>query len=69
MCAVSYTLKVVQGVLGRLTFFKPSYKLGEDVNATFDLSMATISCLQVSYTAASDDDVIVSAGEGGAAVL
>ena len=45
---VNYTLKNQSGILGRISLYKPSYKLGEDVTGTLDLSGATISCLQVS---------------------
>ena len=45
---VNYTLKNPRGILGRISLFKPSYKLGEDVTGTFDFSSATIACLQVS---------------------
>ena len=44
---VNYTLKSSHGVLGRISLFKPSYKLGEDITGTFDLALATVACLQV----------------------
>ncbi len=45
--AVNYTLKNDHGVVGKVSLFKPSYKLGEDVVGLLDLSGATIACLQV----------------------
>lgn len=44
---MNYTLKNSSGVLGRISLFKPAYKLGEDITGTFDLSSATLTCLQV----------------------
>lgn len=52
---VNYTLKNPRGILGRISLFKPSYKLGEDVTGTFDFSSATIACLQVSIHHHMDD--------------
>ena len=45
---VNYTLKNPSGVIGRISFFKPSYKVGEDVTGALDLTLATTSCIQVS---------------------
>jgi len=45
---MNYTLKNPSGILGRISLFKPSYKLGEDITGTFDLSSATVACLQFS---------------------
>ena len=44
---MNYTLKNQSGVLGKVSLYKSSYKLGEDVTGTLDLSGASISCLQV----------------------
>ena len=44
---VNYTLKNQSGILGRVSLYKSSYKLGEDVTGTIDLGGASISCLQV----------------------
>ena len=44
---VNYTLKNQNGVLGKVSLYKASYKLGEDVIGTLDLTSATIACLQV----------------------
>ena len=46
--SVNYTLKNPNGVIGRLSFFKPSFKVGEDVTGALDLSLATTTGLQVS---------------------
>ncbi len=45
--AVNYTLKNQNGVLGKVSLYKSSYKLSEDVTGTLDLTGATVSCLQV----------------------
>ncbi len=45
--SVNYTLKNKNGLLGRISLYKASYKLGEDVTGTVDLTTATIACLQV----------------------
>ena len=50
LAPVNYTLKNPSGILGRISLFKPSYKLGEDITGTFDLSSATVACLQASVT-------------------
>lgn len=46
----NYTLKNQNGILGKVSLYKSSYKLGEDVTGTLDLSGATTFCLQVSYS-------------------
>jgi hypothetical protein len=48
---VNYTLKNPHGILGRISLFKSSYKLGEDITGALDLTTATIACLQVLYCA------------------
>ncbi len=45
---VNYTLKNTHGLVGKVSLFKPSYKLGEDIVGLLDLGGATIACLQVS---------------------
>lgn len=47
MYTVNYTLKNQNGILGRISLYKSSYKLGEDITGTLDLNGATIACLQV----------------------
>ena len=44
---VNYTLKNPHGTLGRISLFKSSYKLGEDITGALDLTTGTIACLQV----------------------
>ena len=44
---VNYTLKNPHGILGRISLFKSSYKLGEDITGALDLTTGTIACLQV----------------------
>lgn len=47
---VNYTLKNPHGILGRISMFKSSYKLGEDITGALDLTTGTIACLQVLIT-------------------
>ena len=44
---MNYTLKNAHGIVGKISLFKPSYKLGEDVMGLVDLTGGTIACLQV----------------------
>ena len=44
---MNYTLKNPHGILGRISLFKSSYKLGEDITGALDLTTGTIACLQV----------------------
>ena len=46
---VNYTLKNPHGILGRISLFKSSYKLGEDITGAVDLTTGTVACLQVIY--------------------
>lgn len=45
--SMSYTLKSAYGVLGRLSLFKSSYKLGEDIIGSFEFSCDAVTCLQL----------------------
>lgn len=47
---VNYTLKNPHGILGRISLFKSSYKLGEDITGAMDLTTGTVACLQVIYS-------------------
>ncbi|CAI8022568.1 RAB6A-GEF complex partner protein 2, partial [Geodia barretti] len=55
--SMNYTLKNPSGVIGRLSFFKPSFKVGEDVTGALDLCLATTSCLQISAELQSLEEV------------
>ncbi|XP_064390826.1 RAB6A-GEF complex partner protein 2-like [Halichondria panicea] len=48
--AMNYTLKNTHGLVGKVSLFKPSYKLGEDIVGLLDLGGATIACLQLSVS-------------------
>lgn len=37
-----------RGKVGRFCLFKSAYKLGEDIVGTFDFSVGTVTCMQVS---------------------
>lgn len=55
--SMNYTLKNPSGVIGRISFFKPSYKVGEDVTGALDLTLATTSCIQISAELQSIEEV------------
>lgn len=46
----SYMITNTWGRVARFCLFKPSYKLGEDIIGTFDFTVATVSCIQVSVS-------------------
>ncbi|XP_056648114.1 RAB6A-GEF complex partner protein 2 [Diorhabda sublineata] len=46
----SYMITNTWGKVARFCLFKPSYKLGEDIIGTFDFTVATVSCIQVSVS-------------------
>ncbi|GLV43330.1 uncharacterized protein CBL_03873 [Carabus blaptoides fortunei] len=45
-----YMISNTRGKVGRFCLFKSSYKLGEDIVGTFDFSVATVRCVQVSVS-------------------
>ncbi|XP_068618974.1 RAB6A-GEF complex partner protein 2 [Battus philenor] len=44
----SYMITNTRGKVGRFCLFKSAYKLGEDIVGTFDFSVGTVTCMQVS---------------------
>ncbi|XP_002740566.1 RAB6A-GEF complex partner protein 2-like [Saccoglossus kowalevskii] len=52
-----YNITNDQGKVGRFCLFKPAYKIGEDIIATFDFSGATIPCLQFSVALQSEENI------------
>ncbi|XP_077988860.1 RAB6A-GEF complex partner protein 2-like [Glandiceps talaboti] len=52
-----YNITNEQGKVGRFCLFKPAYKIGEDIIATFDFTNATISCLQFSVSLQSEENI------------
>ncbi|XP_030762146.1 RAB6A-GEF complex partner protein 2 [Sitophilus oryzae] len=45
-----YMISNIWGKVARFCLFKPAYKLGEDIIGTFDFTIATVSCMQVSVS-------------------
>ncbi|XP_032521344.2 RAB6A-GEF complex partner protein 2 [Danaus plexippus] len=46
----SYMITNGRGKVGRFCLFKSAYRLGEDIVGTFDFSVGTITCMQVSVS-------------------
>ncbi|XP_041969399.1 RAB6A-GEF complex partner protein 2 [Aricia agestis] len=46
----SYMITNAKGKVGRFCLFKSAYKLGEDIVGTFDFSVGTVTCMQVSVS-------------------
>ncbi|CAG4954250.1 unnamed protein product [Parnassius apollo] len=46
----SYMITNTRGKVGRFCLFKSAYKLGEDIVGTFDFSVGTVTCMQVSVS-------------------
>lgn len=45
-----YIISNIWGKVARFCLFKPAYKLGEDIVGTFDFTVATVNCMQVSVS-------------------
>ncbi|ENN70268.1 RAB6A-GEF complex partner protein 2 [Dendroctonus ponderosae] len=45
-----YMISNMWGKVARFCLFKPAYKLGEDIIGTFDFTVATVQCMQVSVS-------------------
>lgn len=48
-----------RGKVGRFCLFKSTYKLGEDIVGTFDFSIATVRCIQVSVSLQCEEETSV----------
>ncbi|CAG4957443.1 unnamed protein product [Colias eurytheme] len=46
----SYMITNTRGKIGRFCLFKSAYKLGEDIVGTFDFSVGSVTCMQVSVS-------------------
>ncbi|CAH0400564.1 unnamed protein product [Chilo suppressalis] len=46
----AYMITNTRGKVGRFCLFKSAYKLGEDIVGTFDFSVGTVTCMQVSVS-------------------
>lgn len=54
-----YMISNTRGKVGRFCLFKSAYKLGEDIVGTFDFSVATVSCVQVSVSLQCEEETTV----------
>lgn len=50
------------GKVARFCLFKPAYKLGEDIIGTFDFTVATVSCMQVSVSLQCEEETVIDQG-------
>ncbi|CAG9760219.1 unnamed protein product [Ceutorhynchus assimilis] len=54
-----YMISNMWGKVARFCLFKPAYKLGEDIIGTFDFTVATVKCMQVSVSLQCEEETIV----------
>ncbi|CAH2011050.1 unnamed protein product [Acanthoscelides obtectus] len=54
-----YMITNTWGKVTRFCLFKPAYKLGEDIIGTFDFTVATVSCMQVSVSLQCEEETII----------
>lgn len=54
-----YMISNTRGKVGRFCLFKSAYKLGEDIVGTFDFSVATVNCVQVSVSLQCEEETTV----------
>lgn len=47
------------GKVARFCLFKSSYKLGEDIIGTFDFTVATVKCVQVSVSLQCEEETTI----------
>lgn len=49
----------IWGKVARFCLFKSSYKLGEDIIGTFDFTVATVKCIQVSVSLQCEEETTI----------
>ncbi|CAH1164104.1 unnamed protein product [Phaedon cochleariae] len=54
-----YMITNVFGKVTRFCLFKPAYRLGEDIIGTFDFTVATVNCVQVSVSLQCVEETLV----------
>lgn len=54
-----YMISNTWGKVARFCLFKPAYKLGEDIIGTFDFTVATVNCMQVSVSLQCEEETII----------
>lgn len=59
-----YIISNIWGKVARFCLFKPAYKLGEDIVGTFDFTVATVNCMQVSVSLQCEEETMPFAAGG-----
>ncbi|XP_018573553.1 RAB6A-GEF complex partner protein 2 [Anoplophora glabripennis] len=54
-----YMITNLWGKVARFCLFKPAYKLGEDIIGTFDFTVATVNCMQVSVSLQCEEETTI----------
>lgn len=54
-----YMISNTWGKVARFCLFKPAYKLGEDIIGTFDFTVATVHCMQVSVSLQCEEETTI----------
>ncbi|XP_044263262.1 RAB6A-GEF complex partner protein 2 [Tribolium madens] len=54
-----YMISNTWGKVARFCLFKPAYKLGEDIIGTFDFTVATVNCVQVSVSLQCEEETTI----------
>lgn len=54
-----YMISNTWGKVARFCIFKPAYKLGEDIIGTFDFTVATVNCMQVSVSLQCEEETVM----------
>lgn len=54
-----YMISNTWGKVARFCLFKPAYKLGEDIIGTFDFTVATVHCVQVSVSLQCEEETVI----------
>ncbi|XP_050297479.1 RAB6A-GEF complex partner protein 2 [Anthonomus grandis grandis] len=54
-----YMISNLWGKVARFCLFKPAYKLGEDIIGTFDFTVSTVKCMQVSVSLQCEEETII----------
>lgn len=54
-----YMISNTWGKVARFCLFKPAYKLGEDIIGTFDFTVATVHCVQVSVSLQCEEETTI----------
>lgn len=52
------------GKVARFCLFKPAYKLGEDIIGTFDFTIATVTCVQLSVSLQCEEETTIGITDG-----